>query len=123
MGETISKATVAGILDLASGICGLLGGLTLVGLGLLAGAIIAGTAPPEAGPVALIPGAVLVPLGVLLFIGGAIAVAGGVAAIRRRSWLLMIAGAVASLVVFLPLGIPALVFTVLAEPELRRTEG
>jgi hypothetical protein len=120
MSEPTSKATIAGILDLASGVSGLIGGAVLVGFGLLAGAIIASAAPPDAGPVALIPGAVLVPLGVLLFLSGVIAVAGGVAAIRRRSWLLVIAGAVASLVVFLPLGIPALIFTVLAEPEFRR---
>ena len=59
------------------------------------------------------------PLAILCFASGVIAVAGGVAAFNRRRFGLALAGSIAAVFGFFPVGIAAVVFTILAEPEFR----
>jgi hypothetical protein len=114
-----NKATVAGILDITAGIFGLVGGIPLLVLA-LGGAAVLGMVPdPEANRFAFLPMALFLPLALVGFISGFIAIIGGVSAINRRRWGLSVAGAIAAVFGFFPVGIAAVIFTILAEPEFR----
>jgi len=114
-----NKATVAGILDITAGIFGFVGGIPLLVLA-LGGAVVLGMVPePEANRLAFLPMALFLPLALLGFVSGFIAIIGGIAALNRRRWGLSVAGAIAAIFGFFPLGIAAVVMTILAEPEFR----
>lgn len=114
-----NKATVAGILDITAGIFGFVGGIPLLVLA-LGGAAVLGMVPePEANRLAFLPMALFLPLALLGFLSGFIAIIGGIAALNRRRWGLSVAGAIAAIFGFFPLGIAAVIFTILAEPEFR----
>ena len=74
---------------------------------------------PEVRPLAVIPLALFLPLAILCFVSGVVAIAGGIAAFNRRRWGLALAGSIAAIFGFFPVGIAAVVFTILAEPEFR----
>jgi hypothetical protein len=115
-----NKATVAGILDITAGIIGCVGAIPLAFLA-FGGAAVLGMVPePEANRLAMLPLALFLPLAVFGFVAGLVAVFGGVAALNRRRWSLAVAGAIAAIFGFFPIGIAAVIFTVLAEPEFRR---
>ena len=118
-----SKPTIAGVLDIIAGVMSLLGAGALFVLGIVGtGAIAAaGAQDPEAARVAFVPIALFGPLSLLCLLIGAIAVAGGLAAIRRRKLWLAVIGSIAALLSFFPLGIPAIILTVMAEKEFQRT--
>ena len=114
-----SRATVAGILDITAGAFALVGAVPLLALG-LGGAALLGTVPDaDANRVAFLPAVIFLPLALLAFLTGVVAVAGGIAALNRRRWGLAVVGAVAAVLAFFPVGIAAVVFTILAEPEIR----
>ncbi len=56
-------------------------------------------------------------IALVILLIGALAVTGGVFAIRRRVWGLALAGAIAAVIVMLPCGVVAVVFTALGKPE------
>ena len=114
-----SKATVAGILDVVSGISGLVGGIPLLVLALVGSGVLATIPDPEVRPLALAPMALFLPLAILCFVSGIVAIAGGIAALGRRRWGMAVVGSIAAVFGFFPLGILAVIFTVLAEPEFR----
>ena len=114
-----SKATVAGVLDIVAGVSGLIGGIPLLVLALVGSGVLGTLPDPELRPLAAIPLALFLPLAILCFLSGFIAIAGGIAAFNRRRWGLAIAGSVAAIFGFFPVGIAAVVFTILAEPEFR----
>jgi len=114
-----NKGTVAGILDITAGIFGFVGAIPLVVLA-LGGATVLGMVPePEANRLAFLPLALFLPLAAAGFIAGLVAVFGGVAALNRRRWGLSIAGSIAAIFSFFPIGVFAMIFTILAEPEFR----
>ena len=114
-----NKATVAGILDITAGIFGLVGCVPLLVLA-FGGAAVLGMVPePEANRLAILPLALFLPLAIFGFVSGFIAVIGGISAINRRRWGLSVAGAIAAVFGFFPVGIAAVIFTILAEPEFR----
>jgi hypothetical protein len=118
MAET-SKATVAGVCDIVAGICGLVGGIPLLVLALVGSGVLAALPEAEVRPLAIIPLALFLPLAILCFVSGVVAIAGGVAAFNRRRWGLALAGSIAAVFGFFPVGIAAVVFTILAEPEFQ----
>ena len=63
--------------------------------------------------------AMFLPLALLCFVSGVIAIVGGIAAFNRRRWGLAVAGSIAAVFGFFPVGIAAVIFTILAEPEFR----
>jgi hypothetical protein len=67
----------------------------------------------------LLPLLIFYPLALLVFAQGAVAIAGGIAALNRRSFGLAVAGSIIAVLLFFPLGVVALILTVLAEPEFR----
>lgn len=113
-----SKATIAGILDIASGFMALSGGAVLAAVGLIGTGILMAV-PDEMPPIQWVPLAFFGPLALIILVMGIVAVIGGIKAINRSSWAWTLAGAVAALVCFFPLGIASLVVTVMAEPEFR----
>ncbi len=48
---------------------------------------------------------------------GVLGIIGGVFALRKKNWGLALAGAIAGTLVFLPCGIPAIIFTAMGKPE------
>ena len=113
-----SKATIAGILDIASGLMALMGGAVLAAIGLVGtGVLIA--VPDDMPPIQWVPLAFFGPMALMVLITGVIAIIGGIKAIKRTSWAWTLAGAVAALVCCIPLGIASLVVTVMAEGEFR----
>jgi hypothetical protein len=121
MAET-SKATVAGVCDIVAGISGIVGGIPLAMLAVV-GSIALGSLPdPELHILNVIPLALFGPLALLCFVAGVVAIAGGIAAFKRRRWGLALAGSIAAIFGFFPVGIAAVIFTILAEPEFRSAE-
>ena len=114
-----NKATIAGILDITAGVFGLVGGVPLLVLA-FGGAAVLGMVPePEANRLAAMPLVLFLPLAFLCFVTGLVAVIGGITALNRRRWGLAVAGSIAAIFGFFPVGIAAVIFTVLAEPEFR----
>ena len=114
-----SKATVAGVLDIIAGISGLVGGIPLLVIALVGSGVLSTLPDPEVRPLAVIPLALFLPLAVLCFLSGVLAILGGIAAFNRRRWGLAIAGSIAAVFGFFPVGIAAVIYTILAEPEFR----
>ncbi len=115
---TTSKATIAGILDIASGLMALMGGAVLAAIGLVGtGVLIA--VPDDMPPIQWLPLVFFGPIALMVLIAGVVAIIGGIKAIKRTSWAWTLAGAVAALVCCIPLGIASLVVTVMAEGEFR----
>ncbi len=115
---TTSKGTIAGILNIASGVMALSGGAVLAAIGLIGTGVLYAI-PDEMPPIQWLPLAFFGPMALMVLIAGVIAIIGGIKAIKRTSWAWTLAGAVAALVCFLPLGIASLVVTVMAEGEFR----
>ncbi len=116
-----SKATVAGVLDIIAGISGLVGGIPLLVLALVGSGVLGTLPDPEVRRLAILPMALFLPLALLCFVSGVLAIAGGIAAFNRRRWGLAVAGSIAAVFGFFPVGIAAVVFTILAESEFRQT--
>jgi hypothetical protein len=118
-GMESNKGTLAGILDITAGVIGCVGAIPLAILA-FGGAAVLGMVPePEANRLAMLPLALFLPLAVFGFVAGLVAIFGGVAALNRRRWGLAVAGAIAAIFGFFPVGIAAVIFTILAEPEFR----
>ena len=114
-----SKATVAGIRDVIAGISGLVGGIPLLVMALVGSSVLAAVPEAEVRPLAIVPLALFLPLALLCFVAGIVAIAGGIAALNRRRWGMALAGSIAAVFGFFPIGIAAVIFTILAEPEFR----
>jgi len=95
----------AGILELVAGIPALTIGIIIAaGLGMMSRAIVA------------VPGWVSA-IGVPLIICGIVAIVGGIFALLKRRWGVVLAGAILSLFCSLPLGIAAIVFAILSREQ------
>ena len=111
--------TAAGILNIVCGVMALLGALALVFVGTVALAVPEMTAETEDDlPLALASG-LFWGLAALSLLAALLAIIGGIVALRRTGWAWPLTGAITALFIFLPLGVLALIFAVMAEPELR----
>jgi len=106
------KPPVTGILNIISGALGLIGGLGLVSVGIIIGEF--GT--PDSLPITLV---FLLTLGIPLIVLGALAIAGGVFALKRRIWGLGLAGSISATLFSPVMGIAAIIFTVLSKSEFK----
>ena len=61
-------------------------------------------------------------LGLFFVLLGALAIVGGINALKRKRWGLALAGAIASTFTFFPCGIAAVIFVSLARPEFLAAE-
>jgi hypothetical protein len=114
-------AMVGGILSVVSGAFGILGGLAMVLFGALFGWLITlgdsysyNTSPEELATVFAIMYGVM---GAGLIILSILALIGGIFAIRRKAWGLALAGAIAAVMVFFPIGVVSVVFISMARLE------
>jgi len=111
--EKTSKPTVAGILDIISGVLGLMGAISMfIGFGVVSGAL--------GIPTGYIPGFVpelVLGLAIPLAIIAILALVGGIYAVRRKMWGLALAGSIVAIFTFLPLGIPAVIFAAQSRNE------
>ena len=119
-----TRAKTGGILTIISGGVGVLGSLLVFAVIPL---IRTAMADPEIQDpnltAAEIEMAIDLTVGMMAFFGIAglllsvFAIVAGVFAVRRKVWGLGLAGAIVSLLVFFPTGVPALIFTAMAKPE------
>lgn len=115
--DTTWKGTAAGVLDLVAGVCSVIGTIPLLGLGILGSGLLSQVRDLPFEGLAALPLVLFLPVALLTFSTGVFAIVGGYAALKRRHFVLAVVGAVAALLAFAPLGIAALVLTILAEPE------
>jgi hypothetical protein len=111
----MQKATVGGILALVGSILGALLALVLLALPALIQASNS-LADYDVATLRLIQ-AVYMVMGIGLLLVCVLGIVGGIFALRRRSWGLALAGAIASSLAFYPLGIGAVVLVSMARPE------
>jgi hypothetical protein len=61
--------------------------------------------------------------GLIFALIGALAVVGGISALKKKRWGLALAGSIAGTITFFPCGIPAIIFVKLAKPEFSEPEA
>jgi len=119
--EKTWKPTVTGILDIVAGAFSLVGLILLI-LGIAFFMIASRTGGlnlPGPMPMSLpiVPAALLVAIALPLLIADVLAIIGGIYAIRRKKWGWALTGSIAALFAAWPLGIAAIVFTVMSQKE------
>lgn len=107
--------TVAGVLEIVSAVCALIGSLFLL---FACGVInwIPDLQHEPDVPLPMILG-LLGSMAALIFLGGLVCFVGGIAGIRRKGWIRAMAGAIAAVFLMPPAGIFALVLVILGEKE------
>jgi hypothetical protein len=104
--ERTSKPTTAGILNIISGVLGILGSFFFI-IAFSAVSTFMGT-PEMAGVPEFVPGIILV-MGVPIFLISVLALVGGIFGVQRKYWGWSLAGSIGAIIVFLPLGIASTV--------------
>jgi len=123
--ERTWKPTAAGILSITAGTIIAVGGLIVVSLVWLGGAVlefflkIASEPNQDIPAVASFEGGVLI----VILIIATLAIVGGVYALRRRMWGLALAGSICALVGFVIPGILAIIFVSLSKREFESGAG
>ena len=136
------KSLIAGILSIVSGACGVLGFLAFIVSSLAMFYLMfqpstRGTLPSPITPfprefiafiivyyIGMDPVMkLLIIIGIVMMVIGSLGIAGGVLAIKKRSWPIALAGAIAGLITFYQIGIAAIVFTVMAKDEFTSKKG
>ena len=108
-------ATTAGVLTLISGILSLLCGIIFMILIALVSLVHYEIEPLDTTTAGA---AVIVSIaGFILLVAGVLSTVGGVSCIKKTSWTLALIGSIISIFIFLPLGIPAVIFTAISKPE------
>ena len=111
--EKTNKPTVAGVLTIISGVLGLILAISMfIGYGVVSG--ICGI------PVGYIPAfvpAIVLGMAILSLIIAILALVGGIFAVQRKAWGWALAGSIAAILAFLPLGIAAVILTAQSKNE------
>ena len=112
-------STVAGILDIVSGALSVIGSAIMAVLGNITHHTVEHYVPNDVY-IPISPGALFSGLAVMALVFGLLALAGGVYAVQRRAWGWALVGSIAAALCFFPLGVPAVILTIVAEGEFRR---
>jgi len=106
------KPTVAGILSIVAGTLGIIAGILVATLGTIGGGVLGALDLPFIG--GLVAAATAVPLAL-----SAVAIVGGVYALKRRVWGLALAGAICALLIppIFVLGMLAIIFVAMGKDE------
>ena len=107
---------VAGILDIVAGALTLIGGIIYFIVGGLFFAMLSGNISAGEEFLAFLP-VIFMFFAALGIIIGILAVIGGIFALRNKIWGLALAGSIAAIIPFWPLGIASIVFTALSKDE------
>lgn len=106
--EKTWKPLTAGILDIVSGVMGIVASVVLIVIGSITGII------PD------VPhwlAALFLGIGIPIGLAGILAVIGGIYAVQRKNWGLALAGAIAALFCSRLLGILSIIFTAMGRKE------
>lgn len=116
-------AVIGGVLSLVSGAFGIIGGLAMVFVAVVFNQLIENGSEFYYGTqlspqqVANLVAALYAGVGAVIFILGILSLVGGIFALRRKLWGLALAGSIAAVIVFFPIGVVSIIFTSLAKPE------
>jgi hypothetical protein len=115
-------ATVGGILSIVSGVLGILQGVVFVFFGVFFNWLMryGNTSigyDPALDSIAVLMTIIYGAIGLGYCLLGVLALIGGIFGIRKKLWGLALAGAIASILTFLPTGVVAIIFTSMARPE------
>ncbi len=111
--EKTGKPTIAGILNIITGVLSLLGAAAnFFGFGVVSGALDIPTGPIPA----FVPGIVL-GAAVFTLIIAILALVGGIYGVQRKMWGWSLAGSIAAILAILPLGIASTILTALSKEE------
>ncbi len=108
--------TAGGVLAIIAGVMELIGGGVVVALGLMGHRFLMEFSPPPGTPGGGIVAMWLVIAGAMLVVLGIIAIAGGISALRRKSFGLALAGAICALPASV-IGLLSLIFVALGKGE------
>jgi hypothetical protein len=112
--ERTSKPTTAGILNIISGVLGILTAFGyILGFGILNSMMFI---PEMAEVPGFVPGIILA-MGVPIFLISVLALVGGIFGVQRKYWGWSLAGSIGAIIVFLPLGIASTVLTAQSKGE------
>jgi hypothetical protein len=115
------RSLIGGILSIVSGGFGVLTGVGIALFSILllntifSAPSFRGNAPPD--EFLLIMKLVYGGMGVFYALVGALSIVGGIMAVKRKNWGLALAGAIAASVAFYPVGIAAVIFVSMSQPE------
>jgi hypothetical protein len=115
------KTLIGGILSIVSGAFGVFTGIAIALFSIIlmnmvfSGPSFRGTAPPD--EFLLIMRIVYGGMGVFYVLVGATSIVGGIMAVKKKHWGMALAGAIAASVVFYPVGIAAVIFVSMSQPE------
>jgi len=112
--EKTGKPTIAGILNIITGALGILGAFGyLIGFGVLSSVM----SFPGMGEVpGFVPGIILI-MGIPSLLIAVLALVGGIFDMQRKRWGWALAGSIAAILTFLPLGIASTVLTAQSKGE------
>jgi hypothetical protein len=112
--ERTSKPTTAGILNIITGALGILGAFFyMLGFGVFSSMM---GSPELAGVPGFVPGIILA-MGIPILLISVLALVGGIFGVQRKHWGWALAGSIAAIIAFLPLGIASTVFTAQSKGE------
>ncbi|MFC2050176.1 hypothetical protein ACFLTN_03245 [Chloroflexota bacterium] len=115
--EKTWKPTVAGVLDIVAGALSFVGiTFAFVGVGMLMLGAMGETELATGIPADLILG-IVVMLAILAILVDILAIVGGIYALQRKKWGLALAGSIAAFFASWPLGVAAIVFTIISKKE------
>jgi len=117
----VQKSVIAGSLSAVAGSLALVGGLLLILIGIAYPSIVA-SEETHGSSVNFGTGMWLV-LGILGMIFGILAIVSGIFAIQRKKWGLALTGAIASCLVFLPLGVACVILVAMDRPAFIQNES
>jgi hypothetical protein len=118
-----NNSKIGGVLSIVSGAFGILWLLFFIGIGVVMlliprfDASFRSADTPEA--LFAVMAAFYMVIGLFYAIVGALAIVGGVFALKKRHWAWALAGSIAGTVVFMPCGIPAIIFIAMGKPEFQ----
>jgi len=115
----MQKGTVGGVLTIVSSVLGALGSIFFLAMPYLMSTLddFSGTYDTEAIDFV---GGLYAAIGIIGLLLGALGIVGGIFAVNRKTWGLALAGAIASSILFFPLGIVAVIFVSMAQPEFAK---
>ena len=111
--ERTSKPIIAGILEIIAGLLGLLAALSLfIVVGMTGGSLDTPMGPLQAP----VPGLIM-SSGIVTIVLAILSLVGGIFALQRKMWGLVLAGSIGALLTAFLLGIPAIILTAISKKE------
>ena len=117
----MQKGTVGGILAIVASALGMIGSLFFFALPAFIDSMDEFSSEYDSETLGVVA-VVYIVMGVIGLIIGALGIVGGIFAIRRKVWGLALAGAIASSILFYPLGIVAVILISMGYLEFRKSE-